>query len=148
MIQRSFNAEDMRKALEPYPELLSPDFDFEEWVADKCNVVLKEGDSVGLFTFEYPGVYSGHYFFTVRGREAFDLAASMLNEMFRDYGAKVMRGMIPINNRKSRWMSRQLGCESLGYIEDPMNGESEMFYLGLDQFYNHMSQKGKIKWAK
>lgn len=133
-MQRSFDSEDMRKALEPYPDLNPPDYDHKAWCENPYNVMLVDGDDVALGTFEYPGVYTGHYFFKSRGKNAIRVAKKMLRYMFEEQGAKVIRGVTKLDNEKARWMNRYLGFDGLGYIET-VDGMHELFCLHKDKFY-------------
>jgi RimJ/RimL family protein N-acetyltransferase len=129
---RSFSTDDLRDAVSLYPEI-NGDLDCEEWVANTNNVMLREGDSTGLFAYEYPGLYTGHYFFRVRGREALNLAKAMLTEAFENYGAQAIRGMTKTDNRPALWITRQLGFKSYGRVVTE-NGEHEIFCLTRDKF--------------
>lgn len=133
-MHRSFDPEVMRKAAEPYPELIPPDYDFQNWISNIDNVMLVEDDSVGLAVNEYPGVYTGHYFFKVGGRQALDLARKMMNEMIEKHGAKAFTGITPANNKAARWFNRHLGFTSYGII-DSYKGPHEMFCMTADEFY-------------
>lgn len=130
---RSFSADDLRDAASLYPAA-NESLDCEEWVRNTNNVMLREGDSTGIFAYEYPGVYTGHYFFRVRGRRAIDLANKMLAAAFNDYGANAIRGMTKTDNRPALWITRQLGFKSYGRIVTE-NGEHEIFCLTKDEFY-------------
>lgn len=144
MVERSYDREVLANALSMYEDMVSDDFDIDEWIEDKKNVVLKEGDSLGLFEYEYNGVYSAHYAFSARGRAAIDLSRRMLNEMFARQGAKAIRGMTPIDNRAARWMNRQIGCTSQGVFETPV-GTYELVTITLHEFYQNDKNKFKIE---
>lgn len=138
MMQRCYDPDFMRDIVVPFDEGISYDFDFEEWVEDENNVALEEGDNIGVFEFEYPGVFSGHYFFaTARGRKAKDLAIRMLTEMFSQHGARTIKGMTPVENKAARWMTRQLGFKSYGVFDTPV-GDYELFCITLDEFFHHL----------
>lgn len=124
---RSFSVDDLRDAISLYPEL-NDRLDCEEWLSDRNNIMLREGDSTGIFAYEYPGLYTGHYFFRVKGRAAIDLANRMLTEAFDNYGAKAIRGMTKTDNRPALWITRQLGFKSYGQIMTE-DGEHELFIL-------------------
>lgn len=131
---RSFDPEVMQKAMEPYPDLNPPDYDYDSWVSNLKNVMLVENEDVGLATYEYPGVYTGHFFLVSRGKEAVKVAEKLIDTMFDEYKAKVMRGLVKLDNKKSRWMCRHLGFQSLGNIETT-TGLHELFTLTKDDFY-------------
>lgn len=129
---RSFSVNDLRDAISLYPEL-NDRLDCEEWLSDRNNIMLREGDSTGIFAYEYPGLYTGHYFFRVRGRDAISLANKMLAEAFDTYGAMAIRGMTKTTNRPALWITRQLGFKSMGRVVSE-NGEHEIFCLTKADF--------------
>lgn len=131
-MQRSFNPEDMETALKRHPDLNPPNLNYKEWVDNTNNVMLKEDDSVGLATYEYPGVYTGHFFYTVHGRKALDLAERMIEEMRKEHGAIVLRGLTKTENKKVAWFQRKLGFVSHGVI-DTIDGPHELFTLTLEK---------------
>lgn len=126
-MHRSCSSDDLRDAITLYPTL-NGELDCDEWVKNVNNVMLRDNDSTGIFAYEYPGLYTGHYFFRVGGRKAINLAKAMLSEMFENYGAKAIRGLTKTDNRPALWITRQLGFKSCGLIETE-NGEHELFVL-------------------
>jgi hypothetical protein len=109
----------MARLAKPDVDKYNDGFDAVAWLSDRDNVALQEGDSIGIFVYNYPGVYTGHYFFSEhRGKEAKSLAIKMLSEMNKTHGAKLIRGITELDNRPARWMTRQLGFKSYGLIED------------------------------
>lgn len=133
MIERSFDPVVMSKAFEPYPSLTPNAFDWKAWLDNHDNIMLVEGDSIGLLTYEYEGVYNPHYFLKERGRAALDLTKRMIAQAFRDYDVKVMRGITPADNKAARWAARQVGCTSHGLVSAP-EGDYEIFILTKDSF--------------
>lgn len=131
---RSFDPVVMQDAMGRYPELDHPGFDYQRWLDRKSNVMLVEGDSVGLATGEYRGLYTGHFFYSVRGRKALELGRRMLDEMFTTYGAETMRGLTPVEYKPAKWVNRQLGFKSYGVI-DTDTGPHELFILTKEEFY-------------
>lgn len=129
---RSYSPADLEDTISLYPEL-NDGLDCEEWVNDLNNIMLREGDSTGIFAYEYPGLYTGHYFFRVRGRDAISLANKMLAEAFDTYGAMAIRGMTKTTNRPALWITRQLGFKSMGRVVSE-NGEHEIFCLTKADF--------------
>ncbi len=118
--------------LAEHRHMLETDFDVEKSLLE--DVYLLEDKSLGLFQTEFPGVFSGHYMFTVRGEAAFDLAKRMLREMFRQYGAKVIIGLVPTKNRAACLLTRRLGFTGHGNVDLPGVGENEMFILTEKDF--------------
>lgn len=110
------------------------DFDFESWVNNPKNIMWEEGSSIGLATYEYPGVYSLHWFYTVRGKEAMALAREMVNDLFTNHPARAVRGLTPVKNRAARLAARWLGMKSYGILTFP-EGDHELFCMTKEEFY-------------
>lgn len=129
---------------ELYPEML-PEYIVDEWLNTLDNRMYVEGRSLALFTYEYPGVYTGHWFFTDehRGREAIKLARRILTKFFQEENVQIIRGLVKVENKPSRWAARQAGFTSHGIFEFP-KGAHELFTLTKDDFYE---QEGTLKWA-
>lgn len=134
MIKRSFDPLVFRNVTADYRDMVSEDFDFESWLNDGNNVMLLSADNVGLATFEYPGVYSVHWYFkSARGRKALQLAKDMLTWLFSHTDAKAIRGLTKVNLKAARWASRQVGMISYGVIECK-SGPHELFCMTKDEF--------------
>lgn len=128
---RSYDPEIMRKATEG---IVDKDFDFPSWTANEKNVMWDEDGSIGLATYEYPGVYSLHWFYRIRGRAAMDLARRMVDDLFTNYDAHSVRGLTPVKNRAARLAARWLGMKSYGVIMTT-DGEHELFCMTKKEFY-------------
>lgn len=139
MIERTCDNEVVEAALAIRPDI---ELDVNSWLADPDNIafVQEEDGSVGLFGYEYPGVYTGHYFFSskTRGRNAKALATALLHEMFVNRGAKVIRGLTPLTNQAARWMTRQLDFESHGIVLTEV-GPCELFILTSDMYFHNIT---------
>lgn len=123
----------VQAAVDAYDEDLN--LDVEKWLANEKNVaIVSEDGSVGMFEYERPGIYTGHYFFTLqmRGKRAKSLALEMLSEMY-DRGAELIRGLTPLQNLAARWMTRQLGFTSHGVVTT-LVGPCEIFIQTRDEF--------------
>lgn len=135
-LERSFDVDLLSGVLNKYPDIVGEAFNPHEWLDNDNNVALVSDDNFGLFEFEYPGVYTGHYFFgTARGKEAFELSRKMLNEIFVNHGAQAIRGLVPMNKRGSAFMTRKLGFTSHDVLETTV-GPCELFVMTLDEFYS------------
>lgn len=134
---RSFDPEAVANGLANYEKTVGDEFDPVVWLKDDRNVALQAGESFGIFQYEIPGVYTGHYFFSMRdrGKRAKALALEMLDEFFENYDVKVLRGLTPLQNRAARWMTRQLGFQSFGAVTT-LAGPCELFIMTRDQFRN------------
>lgn len=81
-----------------------------------------------MFEKSSDGIYTGHYFFVVRGKAALKLAKGMLNFFFENTNEKVLRGLTPLTNLAARWMSRQLGFKGHGVVHTA-SGPCELFII-------------------
>ena|SRR6185369_13154121 len=129
---RTYDPDVFRHAFDDHPEYMEG-IEPEDWVGDHKNLMFEKDGSVGLFTYNYPGVYTGHWFFKVRGRKALDLAREMLREAFSG-DVKVVRGMTSVNLPAARWAARQIGMTSHGMMTSPKWGECELFTLTKKEF--------------
>lgn len=108
--------------------------DWQAWLDNHRNVMLVEGENIGMGTYEYPGLYNVHWFYTVRGREALNLAKEMLDHLFTNYDVQAVRGLTPVEVKGARWLARQVGLTSYGILEFP-DGPYELFCMTKDEFY-------------
>lgn len=139
MIKRSFDLDLLLRATD-LPEIHSSREDFKTWFYMPKNLMFAEGENVGLATYELPGMYNIHWYFKVRGREALNLARDMLENLFENYGVDVVRGIVRVDLKPSRWGARQVGMKSLGIFRFPSGQDNEVFYLTKTEFLN---SKGK-----
>lgn len=103
-------------------------FDAVDWFSKPENFAYREGDNIAFGEYKSPGVYWVHFCFdTARGREAINLTKRMFKRLSRDCPLKIGIGLIGVNNKKAKWLIRQVGFKSLGEI-DTANGLCEMFY--------------------
>jgi hypothetical protein len=142
MIKRSFDPALMQSAMAMCSDTYNEDFNYEGWVANKNHIMLVEDNNVGLLTHEYPGLYTAHWFFHVRGRDAIKLAQRMLYEGFKTYGVKAIRGLTRADLKAARWAVRQVGCKSYGMLTMENGEDYELFCTTAEEFYDHLKTKG------
>jgi hypothetical protein len=97
-------------------------------LADRRNVCLLAEGGGAMFRWTGPGVYEGHSFFRVRGKEALSLGRAMIACMGLNYGATLIWGLTPTDNKAARWFNRKLGFRSLGPMQSP-DGWGELFEM-------------------
>lgn len=95
-------------------------------ITDRRNICLMDEGGGAIFAWRGPGVYEGHSFFRVRGREAIRLGKQILAAMSET--ADLIWGLTPEHLRHARWFNRQIGFRSLGMIETP-EGSHELFVM-------------------
>lgn len=109
----------------------------DEWLSNPTNIALENdlGD-IALFEIGFKNIYSGHYYFKSRGKQAIKSAKEFLDHLFNTcYNIHVLIGLTPITNKPARWMSRQVGFKSHGIVEGPKR-QYEMFILTKREFNN------------
>jgi hypothetical protein len=110
------------------------EFDPAAWLENTNNVMLTDGDSVGLATFNKPGSYSVHWFYNVHGRAAINMAREMLRIMFEEYDAKTIRGLTPVSLKAARWLAKQVGMKSYGIVEYHDDQPHEIMIMTRQEF--------------
>ncbi len=134
MIKRVQTIEELLEGISEFEELLKG-IDVPGWFTSNGNFALREGNDFALFNVDRPGLYTGHYFFKSRGKEAKEVAKKILDEVFTNHGAQIIQGITPVEKRAARWMSRQLGFQSHG-LTNTILGPCELFYLTKEQHQN------------
>ena len=94
------------------------------FVNDERNIVLVDGQNIGVFVWRGPGVFEGHACFKARGKEAIQIGRAMLEQV----PAKMIWGLTPVSLRHVRYFNRKLGFKSGGIMSIP-EGEHELFVL-------------------
>jgi hypothetical protein len=132
MIERSYDRQKLFEATKELRWMNSPEV-LDKWWSLPNNVMLVDGDDVGLATYEYPGVYTCHLYFKSKGRKAIKQGQAMLQHLFDNYDVTAVRGLIKKQFKAARWAARQMGWQSLGFVKFP-NGEDELFYGTKEHF--------------
>lgn len=101
----------------------------EAFIKEDRNLMFVDGEDVALCTFEYPGFYNVHWFYTSRGRAAINQGKAMIGHLFDDHGAQAARGMIRVDLKASRWAARQVGMKSYGLMTYPDGEVNELFIM-------------------
>lgn len=139
MITRSYDPELMKEALSRAPSDMNQGINYEDWLAHPNNIMLVEGEDIGLVVHNYPGVCTGHWFYKSRGRDALRCGERMIDHLFDKYGMKAIRGITRVDLKAARWAARQVGFTSYGILEMD-DGEYELFCLTKDEFYKHLNK--------
>jgi hypothetical protein len=120
-------AETCKKVTQHYPDYFT--FDVETWFENPLNRAYVEGENIGFAEWKGNDNFWVHFcFHTARGREAINVTKRMVNELFNETNFNSCVGLIHEDNKKARWLIRQVGFKSLG-LSDTENGVCEMFYL-------------------
>lgn len=118
-------------------EYLSKDVCPVEWLANQNNIAL-ENEQGDLALFEYAfkdkPIYSGHYYFKSRGKQAIKAGRDFLDELFNScYTINILMGLVPLSHRAARWLTRRIGFTSYG-TEEIREKEYEIFILTKKEF--------------
>lgn len=105
---------------------LGAEVDFSEFLANRMNVCLVEGEGGAFFAWRGPGIYEAHAFFEQRGGEVIRLSLKMLGIMRWAYGARLFWSLVPVETRHARIYCRLLGWKSQGIVSPPQ-GDCEVF---------------------
>jgi len=108
--------------------------DLKTWYELPDCLMLISDEDVGLATYDYPGVYSVHWYYNSRGRDAIELGKKMCTKLFTDHGAQTLRGIIKKHMKASRWATRQVGFKSQGFVLDKNGEECEVLCATKDEF--------------
>jgi hypothetical protein len=136
LIVQSSDPSLLREVCEVHKDIVG-NFDSDAWLLRPGNIMYVDEDSksVAFANFEYPGVYTVHWFFTVHGREAIDLADAMATKLFKETDAKALRGLTRSDLRHAKITARRLGMKPYGTIIHD-NREYEILCMTKDEFYN------------
>lgn len=136
MLLRPDNSLGAATVIARYPDMNHHGANVRAVLDDPLNIVLEApGNNFSVFEYSLPYVYTGHYYFeTVRGKEAVRISKEMLYEIFNRYGAKVIRGLTPVDNRAAVWMSRHIGFTDTGIVDSIVDGPCHVFTLGYADF--------------
>ena len=130
MIRRTFDAGEVNELLNDpavRPTIGGEgELDAATLLADRRNVCLMADGGGALFRWSGPGVYEGHSFFRVRGREAVALGKGLCHAM--EGYADLLWGLTPVHLRHVRWFNRKIGFRSLGVKATP-EGDCELFEM-------------------
>jgi len=123
---RLYDPEECRGVTDKHLDYFS--FDAEKWLSEEKNVALKDGANIAFGEYKLPGVYFVHFcFHTAKGRTAIELTKEMLETFSELAPVRICIGLITEENKKARWLIRQVGFTSLDMVETEL-GLCEMFY--------------------
>lgn len=131
---RTYDVQQVRETIEGLHED-GVNMSAEDWVNNPANIALvNDSGDVALFEIGFKNVYTGHYYFTSKGRKAIQVARQFIDELFNTcYNIEVILGLTPLTNLPARWLSRQVGFKSHGVVEGPKR-HYEMFIITKREF--------------
>lgn len=130
-VVRSYDPEVLTAACEPYDYHFAPDN--ATWLANHNNLMYVLGDDVGLGTYDFPGMYTLHWFYKSRGKAALNTCKRMIEKLIAEQDVKVLRGVIHMDNKPSRFLARRMGFKRIS-IEEFLDGPNELIYMTKEDF--------------
>jgi hypothetical protein len=104
------------------------------WLApDAGNVPIVMGSDIALFDNEGHSIYQGHFLFTSRGRAAVASAREAFRQMFENYGADLIFGLVPVDRREVKLLVRWAGGKYVRTRQTP-EGLCELFVLSKEMW--------------
>ncbi len=103
------------------------------WLSAEGNVPIVVGDDISLFDDEGNSVYQVHFLFESRGKAAVASARESFRQMFENYGAELIFGMVPSNMRHAKMMARWVGGKFVGKRDTP-EGPCDLFVLSKEMW--------------
>lgn len=104
-----------------------------DWLAVEGNVPIIHGDDISLFDDEGGCVYQVHFLFASRGRAAVASAKHAFRQMFENYGAELIFGLVPDFRRDVKMLARWTGGKYIGK-RDTAGGVCELFVLSKEMW--------------
>lgn len=107
------NIPEIREALAPGLE----EIDLSPIFFNPANIIAFEGNGAMVFVAipDRPDWYDAHFLFPrAKGRTNLDNARRAINAAFAEYGASVIMGNTPRDNRAARIINRALGSKPIG----------------------------------
>lgn len=103
------------------------------WLEHAGNVPIVMGDDIALFDDEGDCIYQVHFLFASRGKAAVASARESFRQMFENYGAELIFGMVPDFRRDVKMLARFAGGKSVGLRATP-DGPCELFVLSKEMW--------------
>lgn len=105
----------------------------EVWLQHEGNVPVLIGEDVALFDDEGDCTYQVHFLFVSRGKAAVASARESFRQMFENYGAELIFGMVPDFRRDVKMLARWAGGKFVGKRNTP-DGVCELFVLSKEMW--------------
>ena len=122
----------MLEIISKFPELTEA-FSIYDYEPYGHNISVLDGNDLMLFEYSSKGIYTGHYFFQSRGREAISQAKKIISKVFERKDVYALKGLTPLSQKGARWLTRQLGATSFGEVLTE-HGPCEFFLMTKEQW--------------
>jgi hypothetical protein len=105
------------------------------WIEHGGNVPIVMGDNIALFDDEGDSIYQVHVLFVSRGRAAVASLREALRQMFENYGADLIFGLVPDFRREVKLLARWAGMKFVR-TRETSEGLCELFVLSKEMWSN------------
>lgn len=105
----------------------------EDWLLHEGNVPIVMGSDIALFDDEKNCVYQVHFLFVSRGKAAVASAKESFRQMFENYGAELIFGLVPDFRRDVKMLARLVGGKYVG-PRATANGPCHLFVLSKEMW--------------
>jgi hypothetical protein len=103
------------------------------WIEHGGNVPIVMGDNIALFDDEGDSIYQVHVLFVSRGRAAVASLREALRQMFENYGADLIFGLVPDFRREVKLLARWAGMKFVR-TRETSEGLCELFVLSKEMW--------------
>jgi hypothetical protein len=103
------------------------------WIEHGGNVPIVMGDDIALFDDEGDSIYQVHVLFASRGRAAVASLREALRQMFENYGADLIFGLVPDFRREVKLLARWAGMKFVR-TRETSEGLCELFVLSKEMW--------------
>jgi hypothetical protein len=103
------------------------------WIEHGGNVPIVMGDDIALFDDEGDSIYQVHVLFVSRGRAAVASLREALRQMFENYGADLIFGLVPDFRREVKLLARWAGMKFVR-TRETSEGLCELFVLSKEMW--------------
>jgi hypothetical protein len=103
------------------------------WIEHGGNVPIVMSDDIALFDDEGDSIYQVHVLFVSRGRAAVASLREALRQMFENYGADLIFGLVPDFRREVKLLARWAGMKFVR-TRETSEGLCELFVLSKEMW--------------
>jgi hypothetical protein len=103
------------------------------WIEREGNVPIVVGQDIALFDDEGDGKYQIHVLFVSRGKAAVASVRESFRQMFENYGAELVFGLVPNFRRDVKMLARWVGMKFVR-MRETSDGPCELFVLSKEMW--------------
>lgn len=133
---RSYDYETLDNVVAPYKHEWVG-FNAQSLVQNPLNILVTDGNkNFGLFEYEEPLTYYGHYLFSVRGEDkTYKTAYKLLDFFFTNFPVETILGLTPVEHKGALRLNKKIGLKTYGLTDTEAGWHYEVKLTRKD-FYN------------